>query len=262
MAKFIMLITSLFILNTQARELMIVSDLDDTIKITQVQSTSRTVFNGLFTRKIFAGMDKLLQMMEQYTCKTYVLTSSPSIISFNIYRLFRKFNLDIDELITRNIFKDRDSQKYKLKALEKIIKDNPQTKFILIGDNTDHDHLIYDKIAKKYPDIIEDIYMHKVRPGIIPSGQKVWFSALDIAYFEFKAKRLIESEFDEIYNILKNSKHKNIIPKKLFCPTSFNEWVSSKKSDVEYFRLEIIEKVINTCREMKRAEKVVLYSKG
>lgn len=248
MAKLIVLISSFIIFNIYANDFIIVSDLDDTIKITQVQSTPMALYNGLFTRKIFSGMNDLLQSMEVYTNKTIVLTSSPSFVGHNIKKLFKKFDLNVHLLITRNIFRDQDSQKYKFDAIENVILDNPGSKLILLGDNTDHDHIIYEMIQKKYPASIEAIYMHKVKSGEIPNGQKIWFSSIDIAYYEFLAGRLDEHSFFMIYDKVNNANWKNIIPRKLLCPQTIEEWQLDRKRNVKEFKSLIAQKIIKFCK--------------
>lgn len=240
MAKLVLLISSLFIFNVYASNLFVVSDLDDTIKITQVQSRSRMVWNGLFTKKVFTGVDNVFRAMEGYTDKTYVLTSSPSFLKYNITSLFKKYDLNVHHLITRNIIKDRDSRVYKFKSIERIIKNDPSARLILIGDNTDSDHLIYQDIQKKYPDSIEAIYMHKVKTGEIPKNQKVWFSSIDLAYYEFLANRLNESEVFEVFSKLEKSSMKHIIPNKLYCPTSLDEWSNVEIESIRKIALKIV----------------------
>jgi hypothetical protein len=242
-----------------ARPLVVVSDLDDTLKITQVQSSGRAVWNGVFTRKVFAGIPLLWDTLVHATTASYVLTSSPNQLRFNIEKLFMKFDMQVDELITRNIFRQRDSFKYKYQAIKEILKNHPRAGVVLMGDNTDKDHEVYQQIHDEYPNRVVAIYMHRVKKLNIPSGQTPWITTFDIAYNEFLANRMSYSEVVSIYESVINANMKSIIPTKLFCPTSETDWSTVEESEkykaleLEGMQKKIILKILKYCRSLTKA---------
>jgi phosphatidate phosphatase APP1 len=235
-----------------ASDLVIVSDLDDTLKVTQVQSSRRAVWNGVFTRKVFAGVPELLNNMQEYVGKTYVLTASPNQIRFNIKRLFKKFNLKIDHLYTRSVFRDRDGFEYKFNRVEKVLEENPSAQLILMGDNTDEDDEVYQAIQKKYPSRIAAIYMHKVKDEVMKPGQQIWISVFDIANYELAAGRMTVSEVVEVFEAVMKGEDKRIIPNKLYCPTSMTDWddlpITNQTTDMV---IELTSKIVKYCQGIK-----------
>lgn len=231
-----------------AKSIIVLSDLDDTLKITQVQSSGRAVWNGIFTRKVFAGIPELWDNLQKYSDKSYVLTSSPNQIRFNILKLFQKFHMDVDELITRSLFRQRDSYRYKYEAIEKIILKNPNSELILLGDNTDKDHEVYQQIQLAYPKNVNAIYMHKVKDFPIPAGQISWISVLDIAIHEFSQQRMTFSEVVSIYETLIDTEVHKIIPNKLFCPKNLNDWKKRNDPELQQMQKQLAVKILNYCR--------------
>lgn len=246
-------IFSFFITTSWARPLVVISDLDDTLKITQVQSSGRAVWNGIFTRKVFTGIPLLWNSLQSYSHSSYVLTSSPDQLRFNIEKLFQKYDMQVDALITRNVFQQRDSFVYKYQAIQNIMQDHPESQFILMGDNTDQDDEVYQRIQNEHPQRVVAIYMHKVKATKIPSGQIPWITTFDIAYEEFLADRMSYSEAVAIFDLIMQSSLKKLIPTKLYCPKQKSAWEKTKTSDLLEMRNEIIEKVIKYCRKISKA---------
>lgn len=247
LAVVILFLSILLSANLSAKTI-VVSDLDDTIKITYTFDPVRIGYNGVFTKKAFAGMSELFRNYRNYTDEMWVLTASPRVLTGRIHALLRKHMIEINGLFTRNFFKDPDKFKFKYNRIETLILKNPEAKFILIGDNSTDDQLIYQKLREDYPANIIDIYMHRIREGHIPRGQKVWLSAFDIAAYEYQAGRMSLGEVDSIYQAVSSRRLKRIVPKHFYCPQDFTLWKKlMSDKDLKQYTSELFPKIVKHC---------------
>ncbi|MCB0745310.1 MAG: hypothetical protein KDC67_15480 [Ignavibacteriae bacterium] len=58
----------------------IISDLDDTLKITNVLDRDEAIRNALYSKKAFSGFPDLLFEMQTYASDLYILSGSPSFL--------------------------------------------------------------------------------------------------------------------------------------------------------------------------------------
>ena len=152
----------------------VISDVDDTVMYSNVAhllSLARnTLLENAHTRLPFEGVAKLYQALRRGASGTdfnpifYVSSSA-----WNIYDLLHDFfivrdiplgalflseyNVDEETFIVQN------RRKHKLGAIETILTTYADLPFILIGDSSEKDPLIYAEIAHKYPQRIKTIYI-------------------------------------------------------------------------------------------------------
>lgn len=152
----------------------IISDVDDTIKVTQTSSPIG-ILQSTFADipKTTAGMPEFYKVLEEsfgYPAWFY-LSASP----YNLYPFLCKF---IPQHYPEGTIILRDAswmylggllqsftegvQEYKTDRIEKIHSWLPQRKFICIGDSTQSDPESYAEMYAKYPDWIKAIYIRKV----------------------------------------------------------------------------------------------------
>jgi phosphatidate phosphatase APP1 len=245
--KFILLI-QLFILGSlQAASISIISDFDDTIKRTNVKSPVNAALNGAFTRKIFSSMDKLIETMQFYTNKTYVLSNSPNFLRPNIFGLIDCHDMRVDYVSTRNIIRDRDGFKYKYNFIKEKIT-NSDDRFILLGDDVGEDPEVYKKIKEDYPSKISAIYIHKVKNRDIPKGTLPYFTASDIALYEYSKQRMQRTDVLNLLDSVVNGKLKRAFPRYTFCPKKDHFWKRFKNLDIAHEVQAMAKKINNYCR--------------
>jgi phosphatidate phosphatase APP1 len=61
------------------------------------------------------------------------------------------------------LLKNKKEKNFKLKQIDRIISHLPDKKFVLIGDDSQNDPIIYSNIANKYKDQIIAVYIRKTR---------------------------------------------------------------------------------------------------
>ncbi len=153
--------------------LTVISDLDDTIKISNVTDRKQLVENTfLKPYKPVADMaEKYRQWAEKEKADFIYLSASP----WQLYpglSLFLKKNgfpegvvdllrIELDDTRILDLF-DKPEEK-KLPRLERYIKHYPKRTFILIGDDGEKDPEIYGKLARAYPDRIRRIFIRSVK---------------------------------------------------------------------------------------------------
>src|SRR5688500_6098425 len=102
----------------------VVSDLDDTIKITNSSREIDGTINALFSNDVFTGMPELLLGMRTYADEFHVLSASPSVLRPKILSTFKKKQINVDSLILKGLFDRDDKLVYKVKELKKLIEKN------------------------------------------------------------------------------------------------------------------------------------------
>lgn len=167
---------------------LIVSDFDDTIKITHTTNRFRTVLRGLFAKQAYAGMAELYQ---EWTGGNpfVVLSSSPNAIRGKIGRFLDRHEYPKREVWLRDWFRQKDLLLFKQETLKKLDtwSDSP---VIFIGDDADYDPEVFTKFEASHPGRVLAIYIRRVRGRPLPEGVIPFYSAFEIALSELSAGRL------------------------------------------------------------------------
>jgi phosphatidate phosphatase APP1 len=247
---YFIIINILIITNSQAYKLSIVSDLDDTIKVTNSGSLRRAVWNAFFSTKAFAGMPTLLEDMESYTNDLYILSASPRLINKKIRKFLKKNDINYKKLNTRKLKHFRDKFKYKYNVVKSILEDSKDN-LILIGDDVEIDQDVYVNLRENYQEKIDTIYIHKVTNKKLNSGVVGYFTALDIQVNEYIANRMeLEALLLSIDNFNKSTRKKmnNYFPKFKYCPKDISEFNVISKSEIKKEVSMVYKKIITYCK--------------
>jgi phosphatidate phosphatase APP1 len=156
----------------------LISDIDDTILVSDVLSTTTLLKNSLAVpaeqREPVPGMAglyvKLLNAnpVPEASAVFYV-SSSPRQLTDNLRR-FLKLNsfprgvLQLKEIGSGSGDSMGEHEAYKLRRIETILAEFPQTKFYLFGDDGERDPEIYDALLTKYPDRIVGVWIRRLNP--------------------------------------------------------------------------------------------------
>jgi len=165
--KNLILLVFICLFSVYASAAVVISDLDDTIKVTNVDNMGRAIGNGLFSTNVFEPMPMLLRAMDQYVNGTYILSASPKILNFQIKKLLNKHQIPYRDLFTRSLRDFKDKKAYKIRMINSVIED--ENEIILLGDNVEVDEQIYLEVKKQHPAKSFTIYIHKVNKNIIKS---------------------------------------------------------------------------------------------
>ncbi|KAF3904964.1 hypothetical protein ABW20_dc0110691 [Dactylellina cionopaga] len=155
----------------------VVSDVDDTIKVSNVLDKTKAVQSLLIDdHQAVSGMPQLYSKLNGDLSNPawFYLTGSP----YQLYPSLRKFIFsqypngpmivqnvtiaDVQSII--DLITDENSVKdYKIAQMEKIQSYYPQKKFLAIGDSTQADPEVYAETARRHPEFIQCIWIRQVK---------------------------------------------------------------------------------------------------
>lgn len=167
---------------------LIVSDFDDTLKISHTTNRLRTVFRGLFMKQAYAGMSELFQ---EWTSNHpfFLLSSSPKMIAGKIGRFLDRHGYPAREIHLRDWVREKDIRRYKVESLRRLEK-RPESGFIFVGDDAEYDPEVFAGFRERNPDRTLAIYIRRMRGRPLPDGVVPFHSALEIALGELESGRL------------------------------------------------------------------------
>ena len=201
----------------RALAFVLISDLDDTIKISNSERKLITVYRGLFRDSAFTGMADLYRELLSNSSvpedqRFLLLTSSPPQIARRVERFMRKHGFPPARTRFRDWLRDPSIIRYKLKSLTEEVVRAPAP-VILVGDNTEHDPAVFAHLKEKFPEKILTQYIHLVSDKPIREGQVPFYTAFDFACAELAAGRLSNDQVLRIGEaVLKAEKQSWIIP--------------------------------------------------
>jgi len=188
---------------------VIVCDIDDTYKITNTTSKFNSLINALFSSRTFGGMNELFFGMNARGAQIYFLSNSPKILKRRINKLLRENQIEFGGLFLRKVGEDGIS--HKITVLTSLIDTCSRQSFILIGDDSENDPLIYDSIKHMYPEKVEAIYIHHIKgKNALPYYR--FYSAVDIAYYESIVGRMNDVGMEKILEAVMASELHSVFP--------------------------------------------------
>lgn len=196
----------------------IISDLDDTIKVTHSDDFSDSFGYGTSRRKVYLGMPEFLEESKQYVNELSIVTASPRILRFNVNRLLKKNGIKADRVVLNGNIRRPGHVEFKIKAIKKLM-DTTTDQYILLGDDVGNDPEIYDEISKLYPGRVLGSYIHIVNNRTVPESSITYFTTFELAVKEFLAGRLSKEAVVKVSNaILKEKDLEAVFPEFAHCP--------------------------------------------
>ncbi len=146
----------------------IISDIDDTIKVSNVEDKQALLENTFFKPfQAVAGMSKTYQAWQQQGAVFHYISASP----WHLYPALSDFiktagfpagsyNLKHFRVKDESFFNLFSAQAdYKKPLIEQLLQRYPQRQFILVGDAGEQDPEIFADIARSYPQQVTHIYI-------------------------------------------------------------------------------------------------------
>ena len=154
-----------------ANGVSIISDIDDTVKLSYV-TDHKKLFESSFFKDFMPvnGMPELYQDWASQGARFHYVSSSPwqlyePLLEFMNQHGFPEATFSLKMIRFKdqtffNLFKS--ATKTKPQAIEAILKHYPARKFILLGDSGEKDAQVYAQIANDHPDKVAKIYIRNV----------------------------------------------------------------------------------------------------
>jgi len=193
--------------------LSVVSDIDDTIKITQVRDRRATLRNTfLLPFEPAPGMARLYQdLVESHRTEFHYVSASPWQLYSPLAEFTRTNGFPSGTFALKKFrWKDRSfpslfahPEKYKSAVIEPLLKRFPHRRFVFIGDSGERDPEIYATLARQYPGqvvcvLIRDVSdepadaerYHKTFSGLPREMWQVFHSPAELKHLADPASRL------------------------------------------------------------------------
>lgn len=182
---------------------LLVSDLDDTIKVSYVLDPESAAANGAMIHNVFMGMPELYHAIAKTPDLAAIkyLSNAPRKLIGDLHQRFLDFNnFPEGELVTRSWMQIFSGNAHKLRSLRAFIKKYNPRSMILVGDNGEADAQIYAEIREEFPAITGPTYIRQAYSSFgfdenfakpMFSGQIPFASSIDIA-LDLYGKGLLE----------------------------------------------------------------------
>lgn len=161
-----------------SQELGIISDIDDTLKVSNItdtlQAAKNLFFQSPFKAPAIPGMATLFQTLDRVVDQQtgdgdfFYISGSPQNFAPQIYAFLDHQGFPKGAVtLKRWGFKDKTNNPlfqsdYKLQALREILKTYPQKPFVCFGDSAEADAEIYKKLQNEFPDQVKVILIHHI----------------------------------------------------------------------------------------------------
>ncbi len=154
-----------------ATGISVISDIDDTIKITEATDTAKTLANTFFGPfRAVEGMEKVYRRWAEAGVVFHYVSSSPWQLYGPLSDFMRQTGFPDGSFHLKH-FRIKDSSFWDLLAdpgetkaafIEPILAAYPKRQFVLVGDSGQKDPELYGQIARQHPDQVLRIYIRDV----------------------------------------------------------------------------------------------------
>ena len=225
LASFFLLLTLLATPCLSTHAAQIISDIDDTVKLTGANSkTGKPDYWYFLSLEPFAGMSTLYQRWgfrnsPRQTVGLHFLSGSFTMLQNRLEHFFIINNFPSHSL-TLKTDPFEPTENYKVAAITTMIQAlDPNEKLLLIGDDTEADFKAYATLANQFPNRVLATYIHRiVGQTAMPANQMLYSSAMEIALNEFQYKRLTENDvMDVAQSMLMAVNAQNHYPRYMIC---------------------------------------------
>jgi len=195
----------------------IISDIDDTFLISHTQNFFKKIYILLFKnvndRKIFKDVVPHYQALssagrnnkEEQNAFFYISSSE-----WNLYRFIVKFTKihklpravillkDIKRGITDFFMSGRGNHNHKFDKIKHVLEFYPNLKYVLLGDDSQHDPFLYEQICKIFPVTVIAVYIRQTGKSEKAEVTKIMenMKSLDVAvcYFRDSSEAIMHSK--------------------------------------------------------------------
>ncbi|KAJ2862492.1 hypothetical protein GGH94_004246 [Coemansia aciculifera] len=150
----------------------VVSDIDDTIKASNITAEKRIVLETVFARPMLAvpGMSELYREWYRLGCEFHYVSNSPWQLYPSLDEFFHKYkfppgsahlrSFDPNDLLSVKNYTG--TPQLKSDTIETLFAMFPSRKFVLVGDCGEHDLETYTDLARRFPGRVLRIYIRDV----------------------------------------------------------------------------------------------------
>lgn len=233
-----------------ADSFILVSDLDDTVKITDVSNRDNMHCNAVASKLVFAGMPQLYRFLlgeNSPAGHLMFLSGSPYILSDKLREMLNEAHFPDYSLTLRSLKEYFNSHvsDFKKKKMEELYGASKGDSFVLIGDDTEKDPEVYAHFSANRNDVFA-IYIHRITGRDLPQGSIAFVTAYDIAMHEFLAGRLSEKQAADVGNAVLKSSDVTFLPNFQGCPEKYVQ-IASLPENLTRLKKKIEDRITTIC---------------
>lgn len=146
----------LFITSSVYSRTLLISDVDDTIKVSYVLDHDSVIANVPMVRNVFMGMPELYHDIAKIPSLSAIkyLSNAPRGVVANLHKRFLRINnFPHGDLVPRRLRDTTTGNNHKLNSIRGFINQYRPEALLLIGDNGEADAEIYATIREEYPEL-------------------------------------------------------------------------------------------------------------
>lgn len=188
MKTLITLLLTLICVTAEAK-ILVIADIDDTLKVTNVRSKAGAGSSAFDDHSRFVGMSDIFQAIKKVHPDTefHYVSLAPSLLMSHRHKEFlTENNFPITAIhMNPGIFQD---PQLKQKVIRSLLKNIKPDLVINFGDNGQFDTQVYRQMDKEFPQIesityIREAYSHKTDSTVLPvlDGQIGFVTALEVS---------------------------------------------------------------------------------
>lgn len=232
LVSFVALVLSLLVCiqSASAAGYVLVTDVDDTIKVSHVRDVVDRTVRFLTQPKSFTGMDFLYRQMldSQPHAEFAVVSGAPRFLELSLKWFLKVFGFPTpDYLRTRGLFEE--TAQFKVEAISKLLRFNERdgAVVVMVGDDTEQDPEVYKEITQNFY-IEPAVYIRRVSNRGVYAGANYFDSAADIAVIEYLAGRLEPQDVFGVYkSLLQEAELSHLFVPGEYCPDDTSPRLSS-----------------------------------
>lgn len=227
----------------------VVSDLDDTLKISHTTNRLRTVFRGLFMHHAYAGMSELFQ--EWIGQAEFILiSSSPNAIRRLIDGFLKRHQFPKHQIWLRDWVKQPNIRKYKTDQMKRLLETVPGP-YIFVGDDSEWDPEVFSRFREQNPDQVLAIYIRRMRGRPLPENVIGFHTAFELALEELKSGRLKIPQVARVgKSVLEETNPDLVIPYFAVCPKGLSGEVMP---GLQLLQNSLHDRLLQICKDQKRS---------
>jgi phosphatidate phosphatase APP1 len=154
----------------------VISDIDDTVKVTNVANRRELLANTLFREfRAVTGMPEIYREWQAHGAAFHYVSASPWQLAACLERFLGESGIPGGSMHLK-LFRLKDStplgrlpsrKRSKRRVIEQIMADFPHRRFLLVGDSGERDADVYAAIARRRPSQVCGVAIRRV-PGHAP----------------------------------------------------------------------------------------------
>ena len=245
-----------FLLSLSAQAgVSIISDLDDTIKITRSDNVITSFPRAVFKNDVFTGIPEFFNEARSYANEVHIVTASPDVLKPKIKKTLSLHKIKVESISLRSIRNPQDKITYKVSRIKEIMEKSSDD-FILLGDDVGKDPEVYEKIKELFPNRVLAAYIHVIKDREFSKDLTRMYSLHDLAIYENLAGRMSdESTQLVLQKVLDEKNLKYVIPYFAACPTQTDTWDAQMTTSFAATAKLIVDRLVSFC-EYRRSHKL------